>query len=105
MGRLRVFGLRDHSPGRPHEVAGVHYHFMDESEFQALIDAGELLEWAEVHGHMYGTLKSDLEEARRRGQHLILDIDVQGAMQVRARVPDAVLVFVLPPRPRPWSSA
>ena len=84
-------------PARPHEVAGVHYHFMDESEFQALIDAGELLEWAEVHGHMYGTLKSDLEEARRRGQHLILDIDVQGAMQVRARVPDAVLVFVLPP--------
>ncbi len=84
-------------PARKHETEGVHYHFVSESEFQDLVDTGRMLEWAEVHGHMYGTLKNDLDDASRRGQHLILDIDVQGAMQIRASVPDAVLVFVLPP--------
>jgi guanylate kinase len=84
-------------PAREHETEGLHYHFVDESDFKAMLDAGQLLESAEVHGYMYGTLKSALDDARRRGQHLILDIDVQGAMQLRTRVSDAVLVFVLPP--------
>lgn len=84
-------------PSRQHETEGVHYHFVEEPEFLAMRDAGRLLEWAEVHGHMYGTPKSNLDNARQHGHHLILDIDVQGAMQLRTRVSDAVLVFVLPP--------
>ena len=84
-------------PAREHETEGLHYHFMAEADFLALRDAGRLLEWAEVHGHLYGTPKANLDDARRRGLHLILDIDVQGAMQLRDRVLDAVLVFVLPP--------
>ena len=62
-----------------------------------LIEADEFVEWAEVHGHMYGTPRQALQDARDQGRFLILDIDVQGAMQVRLSVPDAVLVFVLPP--------
>lgn len=84
-------------PAREHEVDGVHYHFVEESDFQAMLDAGELLEWAEVHGHMYGTPARNLHAASEGGQHLVMDVDVQGAMQVRTRVPDAILVFVLPP--------
>jgi len=84
-------------PAREHETEGEHYHFVEESDFQAMLDDGQLLEWAEVHGHKYGTPKSNVDYARRLGLHLILDIDVQGAMQLRTRVPDAVLVFVLPP--------
>ncbi len=84
-------------PAREHEVDGVHYHFVEESDFQAMLDAGELLEWAEVHGHTYGTPRRNLHAALERGQHLVMDIDVQGALQVRTHVPDAILVFVLPP--------
>ena len=82
---------------REGEEEGVHYHFLGEADFAAMREAGLLLEWAEVHRHLYGTPKSNLDEARRRGQRLILDIDVQGAIQVRERVAEAVLVFVLPP--------
>ena len=84
-------------PAREHETEGLHYHFMSEPDFLAMRDAGRLLEWAEVHGHMYGTPQSNLDAARERGLHLILDIDVQGAMQLRTKVTDAVFVFVLPP--------
>ncbi len=84
-------------PAREHETEGLHYHFMSEPDFVAMRDAGQLLEWAEVHGHMYGTPQSNLDAARQRGLHLILDIDVQGAKQLRAKVSDAVFVFVLPP--------
>jgi guanylate kinase len=62
-----------------------------------MIEADELVEWAEVHGHLYGTSREALQAAREEGRFLILDVDVQGAMQMRDRVPDAVLVFVLPP--------
>ena len=84
-------------PARDHEVDGVDYHFVSEAEFRAMIEADELVEWAEVHGHLYGTSREALEAAREEGRFLILDVDVQGAMQMRDRVPDAVLVFVLPP--------
>ena len=84
-------------PARDHEVDGVDYHFVSEAEFRAMIEADELVEWAEVHGHLYGTSREALQAAREGGRFLILDVDVQGAMQMRDRVPDAVLVFVLPP--------
>ena len=82
---------------RDNEVDGVDYHFLSEPDFRAMLEADEFVECAEVHGHLYGTPRQALQDAQDRGRFLILDIDVQGAMQVRRRVPDAVLVFVLPP--------
>ncbi len=84
-------------PARDHEVDGVDYHFLSETDFRAMIEADEFVEWAEVHGHLYGTSRQALQAAREEGLFLILDIDVQGAMRMRERVPDVVLVFVLPP--------
>ena len=84
-------------PARNHEVDGVDYHFISETDFRAMIEADEFVEWAEVHGHLYGTSRQALQAALDDGRFLILDIDVQGAMQMRERVPDVVLVFVLPP--------
>ncbi len=82
---------------RGRERDGVDYHFVDRSAFRAMIDAGELAEWAAVHGEMYGTLRSEITRAAERGEHVVLDIDVQGARQIREAIPEAVLVFVLPP--------
>jgi guanylate kinase len=62
-----------------------------------MVSDGELAEWAEVHGELYGTLKAELDSAAERGEHVVLDIDVQGARQIRQSVPEAVLVFLLPP--------
>ena len=84
-------------PARDHEVDGVDYHFLSEQDFQAMIEADEFVEWAEVHGHLYGTSRKAVESALDDGLFLILDVDVQGAMQMQQHVPDAVLVFVLPP--------
>ena len=84
-------------PARGHEVDGVDYHFLSEADFRVMIEADELVEWAEVHGHLYGTLRKGIQSALEEGRFLILDVDVQGAMQMRERVPDSVLVFVLPP--------
>ena len=84
-------------PARDHEVDGVDYHFLSETDFRAMIEADEFVEWAEVHGHLYGTSRQALQAALEDGRFLILDIDVQGAMRIRERVPDVVLVFVLPP--------
>ena len=82
---------------RAGERDGVDYTFVEPAEFDRMTGAGELCEWAEVHGRMYGTPLGNLERAAERGEHVVLDIDVQGAGQIRARVPDALLVFVLPP--------
>ena len=82
---------------RDHEVDGVDYRFLSETDFRTMIEADEFVEWAEVHGHLYGTSRKALQNAQDQGRFLILDVDVQGAMQVRQGVPDAVLVFVLPP--------
>ena len=84
-------------PPRPGEVDGRDYHFRTEAEFRAEVEAGGLLEWAEVHGQLYGTPRANLEEARRRRHLLLLDIDVQGSRQVKRTVPEAVSIFVLPP--------
>ena len=79
------------------EKDGTDYHFRDEAEFRAEIARGGLLEWAEVHGRLYGTPRANLEEARLRGHLLLLDIDVQGSRQIKRSVPEAVSIFVLPP--------
>lgn len=82
---------------RSGERDGVDYHFVERTRFDAMIAEGALAEWAEVHGQAYGTPRSELEEAAERGEHVVLDIDVQGARQIRRSVPDALLLFVLPP--------
>jgi len=82
---------------RKGEVDGVAYRFVKRATFDALRDAGELLEWAEVHGHLYGTPRRDVVAALRAGRDVILKIDVQGAQSVKSRVPDALLVFMVPP--------
>jgi guanylate kinase len=82
---------------RGDERDGQDYYFVDEAEFDRMIAARELLEWAEVHGKRYGTPRQSVEEPLSRGTVVLLDIDVQGARQVRQAFPDAVLIFVLPP--------
>jgi guanylate kinase len=82
---------------RGKERDGVEYHFVTRKEFQGKIDKGELLEWAEVHGNLYGTSKPETERIRAEGKDILLDVDVQGAGQVRKAEPEAVTMFVMPP--------
>lgn len=83
---------------RPGEVEGEHYFFVDDVEFDRLVADGELLEYATVHNrHRYGTPKAPIERALAEGRTVLLEIDLQGARQVRAAAPDATLVFLLPP--------
>ncbi len=85
-------------PRRPGEEDGRHYHFVDEGTFDAMIAADELLEWAVVHGrHRYGTPRRAVEEALTAGRPALLEIDLQGARQVRASMPGALFVFLAPP--------
>jgi len=84
-------------PPRPTERDGTDYFFHTEAEFRSMIEAGELVEWAEVHGHLYGTPRRNLEEAASRRHFLLLDIDVQGSRQIKEAAPEAVSIFVLPP--------
>jgi guanylate kinase len=85
-------------PPRPGEQEGVHYRFVDEAGFDALIESGELLEWARVHGrHRYGTPRRPVQEMLAAGRPALLEIDLQGARQVRASMPDAFFVFLKPP--------
>ena len=85
---------------RGSEEDGREYHFTDRASFEAMIAAGEFLEWAEVFGNYYGTALSALEHARVAGKDLLLDIDVQGALQVMRKLPAAVSIFILPPSPQ-----
>jgi guanylate kinase len=82
---------------RPGEVDGKDYHFVQPGEFSRMVAAGEFAEWAEVHGNLYGTSLKFLEEYRDSGLDLILDIDCQGARQLKERYRGAVYIFVLPP--------
>ena len=84
-------------PPRLHERPGRDYLFVDDAEFDRLLAAGELVEWAVVHGHRYGTPRGGIDDAIARGDIVVLDIDFQGARQIRAAFADAVLIFVLPP--------
>jgi guanylate kinase len=83
---------------RPGESDGVHYHFASEAEFDELVAEGQLLEWAVVHGrHRYGTPRRPVEAALLAGKPALLEIDLQGARQVRAAMPEARFVFLAPP--------
>ncbi len=83
---------------RPGEVDGVHYHFVSEEEFERMAAQGELLEWAVVHGqNRYGTPRGPVEEQLRSGEPALLEIDLQGARQVRRTMPNAHFVFLAPP--------
>lgn len=82
---------------RPGESDGVNYHFVTPDEFARMRDAGGFLEWAVVHGHLYGTARSVVEQDLAEGRDIILEIDVQGAEAVRAAMPEVVGVFILPP--------
>jgi guanylate kinase len=82
---------------RPGEVDGREYHFVDVARFRALRDAGEFLEWAEVHGNYYGTSRAWLRGELEAGHDTLLEIDWQGAQQVRKAFPTAVGIFILPP--------
>lgn len=85
-------------PPRPGEVDGVHYHFVDDAEFDRLAAAGELLEYAVVHGRAkYGTPRAAVERALEEGRAPLLEIDLQGARQLRRRLPEALFVFLAPP--------
>jgi len=84
-------------PPRPDERNGVDYHFIDDATFLAMKNRGEFLESAEVHGYRYGTSKKVILDAVKRGEDLILEIDWQGARQVRELFPDCVGIFILPP--------
>jgi guanylate kinase len=84
---------------RAGEVDGREYHFVDRRTFEAMLERGEFLESAEVHGNRYGTSQRWIEEARAKGLDIMLEIDWQGAQQVRKAFPDAVSIFILPPHP------
>jgi guanylate kinase len=82
---------------RPGEVDGREYHFVDDHEFGKMAEAGELLEWARFTGHKYGTPREPLERKLAAGVPAVLEIDLQGARQVRQAMPEALLVFLAPP--------
>ena len=84
-------------PPRGSELNGREYYFVSRPEFERMIAEDQFLEYAEVFGNYYGTARRFLDDARRSGKDLLLDIDVQGAAQVRKKVPDAVSIFVMPP--------
>jgi len=84
-------------PPRGQEQDGREYHFVDEPTFRAMIAAGEFVEWAEVHGNLYGTSRGAIESRITGGQDVVLEIDWQGALQIKQLFPNAVLIFILPP--------
>ena len=82
---------------RKGEVNGVNYYFLTQEEFKKKVDNNEFLEWAEVHGNYYGTPKFNVEEMINEGKNIILEIDVQGALNVKKNCEDGVFIFILPP--------
>lgn len=85
---------RDKRKGERH---GHEYYFVSTTEFESMIDAGEFMEWANVYGNYYGTSRAFVEKELSDGYDVLLDIDIQGALKVRAEFPDVVMIFVLPP--------
>lgn len=103
-GRLRAQfpGLRfsvSHTTRKPraNEVDGREYHFVDRAAFEEMVAAERFVEWAEVHGNLYGTSVEEVEKARAAFEGVLFDVDYQGARQIKVRYPDAITVFVLPP--------
>ena len=84
-------------PPRPGEIDGTDFRFVTRSQFEDMVKQGQMAEWATVHTNLYGTPAAPMEAALRDGRDVLLDIDTQGAAQLRARYPDAVLVFVVAP--------
>src|SRR5262245_22320818 len=84
-------------PPRTGERDGVEYYFVSQEKFEQMIREDRFLEWAEVHGHFYGTSREMLVQTQRDNRDVILDIDVQGAGQVRQKMPEAISIFILPP--------
>jgi len=84
---------------RPGEVHGTDYYFVSREEFENMIKNDELLEWARVYTYYYGTPREPVEKAMQEGLNVILEIDVQGALKVKEKLPNAVLIFLLPPTP------
>ncbi len=83
---------------RPKEHEGVHYYFLTKNDFQKKINRGELVEWEEIFGNYYGTLKSVVEDALQKNTHLLFDIDVKGALSIKKKYPhQSVLIFIMPP--------
>ena len=82
---------------RGQEQDGREYWFVDEPSFRAMIERGECFEWAQVHGHLYGTSRKAIEARLERGEDVVLEIDWQGALQIKQLFPHAVLIFILPP--------
>jgi len=97
-GKLELSVSATTRPRRPSEIDGVHYHFVSKRQFEVMRDAGQLLEWAEVHGNFYGTPREPVERALNSGRDVLFDIDWQGTRQLYEKMPeDVVSVFVLPP--------
>ncbi len=84
-------------PPRGQEQDGREYHFIDEATFRSMVEAGDFVEWAEVHGNLYGTSKAAIADRITGGQDVVLEIDCQGALQIKRLFPNAVLIFLLPP--------
>jgi guanylate kinase len=82
---------------RGQEQHGREYWFVDEAEFRAMVDRGEFFEWAQVHGHLYGTSRKAIQQRLERGEDVVLEIDWQGALQIKRLFEHAVLIFILPP--------
>jgi len=84
-------------PPRKNEIEGVDYYFVSREEFQKMMEKGEFVEWAEVHGHMYGTSAKLIDEAIKAKKEIVLEVDVKGGTEIKRRYPDSVLIFLLPP--------
>ncbi len=94
---LRLSTSATTRPPRDYEVDGVHYHFVDEAEFRRRIEEGRFIEWAEVFGRYYGTPVEEVERAREEGTRLLLDIDVQGGIQIKRKYPAALAILMRAP--------
>ncbi len=81
-------------PRREGEIEGVHYHYLSDEEFRRRVDQGHFIEYEEVHGKLYGTLKTDVEKALEDGKSLVFDLDVLGALSIKKYFPEALLIYI-----------
>ena len=95
--RLDVAVSHTTRPPRGQEQQGREYHFIAKDEFAAMVERGDFLEWAEVHGNRYGTSRAAVESRMVQGEDVVLEIDWQGALQIKRLFPNAILIFILPP--------
>lgn len=84
-------------PKRPREMEGKDYYFLSREEFRRRVDKGEFVEWEEMFGHCYGTLRSEVSAALRRGQHILFDVDVKGGLSIKRQFSGALMIFIRTP--------